>query len=426
LNSDLTTVGILGGDFPGVKPALKVSKGDSVSAGDVLFHDKRDSQICAFAPVSGQVLQIHRGPGRTLTSIAIAQEGLIEQGIPYVNHAVPEDRDVLISVLLVTGLWTRLRQRPFGTVPRTSIRPRKLFVTALESRPGAADPISLVQAELAAFKLGLEAFCLLPTEETILCLRQPLPLLPIKKGLLRQMTFPGKHPNGLPGTHVHLLSNPTPDNPVLVVDARTVVELGQLLSGVSATADRTVEVSGEGLSRPGIYTAVQGASIGKLLEQAGGSVDLPNIRVIAGSALDGRQVSLNNAFLGVFEHQLQVLNETPLRGSRGLRGLPVFDRTGFLARIGLRDIFARTGTHMNGAIASMVPAESMERVWPHRVPVIPLLRALVTEDDDTALDLGALAFVEEDMSLVSWACPGKYDYGQALRAFLDRIQLDMS
>lgn len=426
MKSDLTTVGILGSDFPGVKPALKVSEGDCVSAGDVLFHDKRDSQICAFAPVSGLVLQIHRGVGRTLTSMAIAQEGLVEQGIPYVNRGVPDDREALTSALLISGLWARLRQRPFGTVPLTSIRPRKLFVTALESRPGAADPIALVQTEMAAFKLGLEAFCLLPTQETVLCLRQPLAILPMQKGLLRQVTFPGKHPNGLPGTHIHLLSNPTPDNPVLAVDARTVVELGQLLAGVTATADRTVDVSGEGLSRPGIYTAAPGASIRKLLEQAGGSVDLPNIRVIAGSALDGRQVGLNNAFLGVFEHQLQVLNETPLRGSRGLRGLPVFDRTGLLARIGLRGVFARTGTHMNGAIASMVPAESMERVWPHRVPVIPLLRALVTEDDDTALDLGALAFVEEDMSLVSWACPGKYDYGQALRAFLDRIQLDMS
>ena len=426
MKSDLTTVGILGSDFPGVKPALTVSEGDSVSAGEVLFHDKRDSQICAFAPVSGQVLKIHRGAGRTLTSIAIAQEGLIAPSIPYLKQAAPEDRDALISVLLISGLWARLRQRPFGTVPLTSIRPRKLFVAALESRPGAADPIPFVQKEMAAFKLGLEAFCLLPTQETVLCLRQSLPILPMKKGLLRQITFPGKHPNGLPGTHIHLLSNPTPDNPVLAVDARTVVELGQLLSGVTGTADRSVDVSGEGLSRPGIYTALPGASIGALLEQAGGSFDLPNIRVIAGSALDGRQIGLNNAFLGVFEHQLQVLGETPLRGSRGLRGLPVFDRTGLFASIGLRDIFARTGTHMNGATASMVPAESMERVWPHRVPVIPLLRALVTEDDDTALDLGALAFVEEDMSLVSWACPGKYDYGQALRAFLDRVQLDMS
>ena len=426
MKSDLTTVGILGSDFPGVKPALNVREGDSVSAGDVLFHDKRDSQICAFAPVSGQVLQIHRGAGRTLTSIAIAQEELVEQGIPYANHAVPEDRDALTSVLLISGLWTRLRQRPFGTVPLTSIRPRKLFVAALESGPGAADPIPLVQTEMAAFKLGLAAFCLLPTQETVLCLRKPLPLLAMKKGLLRQIAFPSKHPNGLPGTHIHLLSSPTPDNPVLAVDARTVIELGQLLCGVTATADRTVNVSGEGLSRPGIYTAAPGASIGKLLEQAGGGIDLPNIRVIAGSVLDGRQIGLNNAFLGVFEHQLQVLNETPLRGSRGLRGLPVFDRTGVLGRIGLRDIFARTGSHMNGAIASMVPAESMERVWPHRVPVIPLLRALVTEDDDTALNLGALAFVEEDMSLVTWACPGKYDYGQALRAFLDRIQLDMA
>jgi len=425
LNSDSTTVGIPGSDFPGVKAVLKVSEGDRVSAGDVLFQDKRDSRICSFSPVSGRVAQIHRGARRTLTSISIVQSGGVEQGATEVAPAIPQDRGALITLLLGSGMWARLRQRPFGTIPLTTVKPRMLFISAMDSGEGAPDPMILLSQEMTAFRLGLELFSLLPTEETVLCLQKKLSIQPLKTGALKQVTFSGKQSGSLPGTHIHRLSNPTPDNPVFAIDYRTVIELGQLLSGMTTEAEHRVEISGEGISRPGIYAATPGTPIKLLLERAGGSMDLPNIRVVAGPALDGRQISSANAFLGVFENQLRVLAETPLKGSRGLPGLPVFDRTSLLAKICTRDIFAPTETNMNGAFASMVPAESIERVWPHRVPVIPLLRALVTEDDETALALGALAFIEEDMSRVSWACPGKYNYGQALRAFLDRIQLDM-
>ena len=43
--------------------------------------------------------------------------------------------------------------------------------------------------------------------------------------------------------------------------------------------------------------------------------------------------------------------------------------------------------------------------------VIPtyLLRALVVEDTEQARELGALELDEEDLSLCTYVCPGKYD-----------------
>lgn len=430
LKPNLITVGVLGSDFPGVRPILMVDEGDKVSVGDKLFHDKRDAQICAFSPVSGRVNQILRGAGRALTAISIDQMDDSEPFVAGVDSTMPKNRDALIALLSASGLWTRLRQRPFGTVPLTNTRPQKLFISAMDSSPGVVDPITLIHQEMEAFRSGLEAFCLLPTEETFLCVKQTLPVAPVKSGSLQQVVFgrafSGNYAADLAGTHIHRLADPSPEHPVFSIDIRTVLELGWLLSGARAKKDRDVYISGKSLSRPGWYSAPPGASIKDLLAQAGGSFDQPNIRVVAGSTLAGRLVGTNSAYLGASEDQLQVLAEAPLMGSRGLPGLPLFDRTNLLARTGLNRIFPQVGTYLNGAIAGMVPAESIERVWPHSVPVIPLLRALLTEDDETALELGALAFVEEDMSLVSWACPGKYDYGQALRAFLKRVQQDLS
>ena len=51
-----------------------------------------------------------------------------------------------------------------------------------------------------------------------------------------------------------------------------------------------------------------------------------------------------------------------------------------------------------------------------------LLRALDTGDIELAQQLGVLELDEEDLSLCSFVCTGKYDYGPILRENLNRIE----
>ena len=53
-----------------------------------------------------------------------------------------------------------------------------------------------------------------------------------------------------------------------------------------------------------------------------------------------------------------------------------------------------------------------------------LLRAIIVEDIDSAVDLGALELDEEDLALCTFVCPGKYEYGPILRKNLTRIELE--
>jgi Na+-transporting NADH:ubiquinone oxidoreductase subunit A len=46
----------------------------------------------------------------------------------------------------------------------------------------------------------------------------------------------------------------------------------------------------------------------------------------------------------------------------------------------------------------------------------------VIRDTDSAQELGCLELDEEDLALCSFVCPGKYDYGPALRANLEQIE----
>ena len=53
-----------------------------------------------------------------------------------------------------------------------------------------------------------------------------------------------------------------------------------------------------------------------------------------------------------------------------------------------------------------------------------LLRALIVEDMESAIALGALELDEEDIALCSFVCPGKYEYGPILRKNLTRIEAE--
>jgi Na+-transporting NADH:ubiquinone oxidoreductase subunit A len=70
----------------------------------------------------------------------------------------------------------------------------------------------------------------------------------------------------------------------------------------------------------------------------------------------------------------------------------------------------------------MVPIGMYEDVMPLDLVVTPLLKALITEDTEYAQKLGVLELDEEDLSLCTFVCPGKHEYGPLLRRNLTLIE----
>ena len=71
---------------------------------------------------------------------------------------------------------------------------------------------------------------------------------------------------------------------------------------------------------------------------------------------------------------------------------------------------------------AMVPTGTFERLMPQDFLPTQLLRALLVMDTDNAQALGALELDEEDLGLIGFACPAKYEYGLALRDCLTKIE----
>src|SRR5690554_3802137 len=69
------SVAILGNDYVGMKPSMRVKEGDEVRLGQVLFEDKKNPGVLYTAPAAGRVVAVNRGDRRVLQSVVIDIEG---------------------------------------------------------------------------------------------------------------------------------------------------------------------------------------------------------------------------------------------------------------------------------------------------------------------------------------------------------------
>ncbi len=153
----ITEVALLGEEYVGMRPSMKVREGDVVKKGQVLFEDKKNPGVVFTAPASGTVTAIHRGAKRVLQSVVIKIEG--NEQITFEKYTT-EQLNQLTSEqvrqnLQTSGLWTALRTRPFSKVPAVDATPVSIFVNAMDTNPLCADPQVIVQQSAQAFEAGL-------------------------------------------------------------------------------------------------------------------------------------------------------------------------------------------------------------------------------------------------------------------------------
>ena len=146
--------------------------------------------------------------------------------------------------------------------------------------------------------------------------------------------------------------------------------------------------------------------------------------MISGSVLSGRTSVAPNNYLGRYHTQVTVLREGTHRELLGW-ALPGFDKfsitRAFASAVsGLSNKGFTTSTE--GSVRAIVPIGMYEKVMPLDIIATPLLKALLVNDTDTAQQLGCLELDEEDLSLCTFVCPGKNEYGPLLRQALTHIE----
>ncbi len=417
----IRTVAVLGDDYEGFKPRISVSEGDVVGPGSPIMAHKDTPDALVVSPVAGRVKAINRGARRKLISVEITVDDAAAASVDFSNIGDVATEDGLVERLCAAGLWTSFRTRPYSKVPSPEDRPDAIFVTAMDSEPLAAEPAPIIAESAEAFEAGLAAIARLTEGKTYLCHAPDADIPGASVEGVEAATFSGPHPAGLAGTHIHFLHPPTGDKFVWTIGYQDVIVIGRLMLTGAYDPSCVVALTGPQCAKPRLVRTVLGASLADLVE-----TDLPKdvpVRMISGSVLSGRAGEGPNAFLGRYARQVTLIEEDRKQIPMGwIR--PMIAKYAVQPVLGsalARKTYPLT-TNLNGGRRAMVPTGTFEALMPQDYLPTQLLRAMLVMDTDQAQALGALELDEEDLGLVGFACPAKYEYGLALRDCLSKIE----
>ncbi len=414
------TVAICGDDYVGLKPRVAVEEGDKVVAGSPIIAHKDTPDVHIVSPVAGTVKAVNRGARRKLISVEIEVKG---KAAPKDFSKVGNDTsaDGLAKKLAAAGLWTSFRTRPYSKVPGSDERPAAIYVTATDSEPLSVEPSLIINEAADDFATGLKAVAMLSEGKTFLCLTDGVDLPGTDVAGVEAAAFAGPHPAGLAGTHMHFLEPPRADRFVWTIGYQDVIAIGRLLTTGKYDPSRIIALTGPMCADPRLVKTIVGASMVELCENdfAG---DAP-VRMISGSVLSGRAGEGPSAYLGRYARQITLIEEDKKQIPMGwIR--PMVEKYAVQPVLGsarAKKTFPLT-SNLNGGRRAMVPLGTFEGLVPQDFLPTQLLRSLLVMDTDQAQALGALELDEEDLGLVGFACPAKYEYGMALRDCLTKIE----
>ncbi|MBP0048646.1 Na(+)-translocating NADH-quinone reductase subunit A [Marinobacterium sp. AK62] len=416
------TVALLGEDYVGMKPTMLVREGDRVKLGQAIFADKKTEGVQYTAPGAGTVKAVNRGERRVLQSVVIELDEQ-EEAVEFDSYSSSElsqlSREQVEKNLVASGLWTSFRTRPFSRVPQLGTTPSSIFVTAMDTNPLAADPALIIKEQSEAFQNGLKLLTRLEAKNVFLCKAAGADV-PSVDGV-KVEEFAGKHPAGNPGTHIHFLDPVSQEKTAWVIGYQDVIAFGKLFETGRLPVERVVALAGPQVNKPRIVRTRVGASTEELTAS---ELKSGKNRVISGSVWSGRKAIGPHAFVSRYANQLSVLLEGDSRDFMGwiAPGTNKFSVLNMFASVfapGKKFDFTTT---TNGSERAMIPVGQFEALMPLDILPTQLLRALVTGDIVTAMQLGCLELDEEDLALCTFACPGKYEYGPILRDNLTRIE----
>ncbi len=429
---EVTKVAVVAEEFAGMSPRMHIQLGDVVKRGQLLFEDRKTAGVRFTAWGAGKVVGVNRGERRKLLSVVIDLDDSERSGDPsemtyesFTGKPASELTGSEVRALMQEmGRWIALRSRPFDKVPAGDSESVPIFVTAIDTRPLSPSPEKVLAGKEGLFLEGLKALAKLAEGKPVyLCVAAGSSLNGDGIPGVSTHQFKGPHPAGLAGTHINLLDPVNLRKSAWHIGYQDVLALGSEVKTGKMYVNRCFSLAGPQVKAPGILQARQGAMVEPLIE---GNLKSGENRVISGSVLFGlTAMGPVMGYLGLYTNQISIIAEDRERkflgwlapGSNIFSVMPLF--LSWLTRRGMKMPFT---TNTFGSMRSIVPFGVFEKVVPLDLMPTFLLRALLAKDLELADDLGVLELAEEDLSLCTFVCPGKNDYGPALRDMLTRIE----
>lgn len=397
-------------DYENVTPKLLVKVGDKVEAGSPLFFDKNNPRILFTSPVSGTVSAINRGEKRKLLNIAVEPDATqVYKELKVVDAKA--SRSEIVEMLLESGLWTRIVERPFGVIANPDAQPKAIFVSAFDSAPLAPDYNFVLKSEKAALEAGLALLSRLTDGKVHLSARKGDEGYMAEVKGVEYHTFSGKHPVGNVGVQIHHIDRIAKGDIVWTVNVQDVVLMGRLVMGKKLDMTKVIAVAGSEAQKPCYKRIIAGAAVESIV----GKVS-ENVRIISGDVLTG-VATAKDGYISANANMLSLIPEGNVYELLGW-AMPRFHRfsvsRAYFSWLCPKKEY-KLDTNLNGGERPFVVTGLYENYLPMDVYVAYLLKACLVKDLDKMENLGIYEVLPEDLALCEFVDPSKIEMQQILR-----------
>lgn len=409
-------------DFNGIVPRPVVKEGETVKAGDALFVDKATERIKFVSPVSGVVAGIDRGERRKILRIRVKADSAVSYKDFGKHQADALDAEGALQLLLESGVFAFMRQRPYDVIASPADKPKGIFVSTFNKMPLAADFTFVVNGQEREFKEGIRLLSkIAPVYVGASAEQEGEKFLQVDHAEVNY--FDGPNPSGNVGVQINHVAPVNKGEVAWTLSAEIVVAAGRLLLTGEAHLTRRVALAGSRMQRPAYVETLVGASLGELLGnrlQSSG-----HVRIINGNPLVGYQSSMED-FLGAFSTEVCAIPE----------GDDVNEAFGWIAPR-LKDystshsyfswLFGKSRSYdldcrVKGGERHMIMSSEYERVFPMDIYPSYLVKAIIAGDIDRQEALGIYEVAPEDFAVAEFIDSSKLELQRIVREGLDILR----
>lgn len=415
-----TTYALCPDNYVGVKPKMLVKVDDKVKAGTPLFFDKENPEILFTSPVSGSVAEIRRGDKRKILAVIITADNANEAEKFDVIDPKKATKDQATELLLKSGLWTALIQRPFGIIANPKDSPRDIFISALDTAPLGVDMDFILQDQQQNLTAGIELLAKLTEGEVYLSIGQDATAGALPKIKNAKVSiFKGKHPAGNVGTQIAKIKPIAKGDIVWTIDPSHVVMIGSLALSGTPSFEKTVALAGSQIKKTTYAKIISGAQIESFTCN---NIEGHNYRLISGNPLTGVKVN-NDGYIGFYHNLISAIPEGNYYEFIGwaMPRLGKFSASrsygSFLTPNKKYDL----DTNINGGERAFVLNGIYDKITPIDIYPVYLIKAIMAGDIDKMEQLGIYEVIEEDLALCEFICPSKIEWQTILRQGINQL-----
>lgn len=409
--------------YHGIVPKMLVKGGETLQAGSPLFFDKNNEAMKFVTPVSGKVREVVRGERRKVMSILIESDATID----YLKFDTKEAKSAeeIKALLLVSGLWTVIKQRPYDVIAHPEKTPKAIFISTFDTAPLAPDYEYVMKDCMDEFQQGIDLLAKLTDGKVHLGLSDSNSIFASVKGV-ESTIFKGVHPAGNVGVHINHVDPVNKGETVWTIDVQDVAIIGRFFKNGVVDMSKTVALTGPEVETPQYFETIAGNSISDIIKSRLKNVDYP-LRYISGNVLTGSKIS-ENGFMSPYDSQISVIDEGSQTHELFGWAMPRFNKFSasnmFFTKLMPNRKF-KWDARMLGGPRSIIMSGEYESVFPMDILPEHLIKTMMARNIDRMEQLGAYEVAPEDFALCEFVDTSKLPLQAIVRAALDDLRKEV-